>query len=281
MKVFDIVTFFNETDLLEIRMHELKDIVDHFLIFDCKEAFNGQRREPISFQEILPRIPSEVKSSEENRFYHVTFEYLLPAYSDDRKTRKLRETYQREQAYQIFKSLNLNENDVIIFSDIDEIPRASSVKQYIDENLQGIYRFKQNQYYYNVNTLTDYGHDWGSRARIGRYSDLVQSGGFENFRMSRKNTDQFVLENAGWHFSYFGGVEKIQEKVAAISPGLSEYKFFGVEQLEKDIQEGRDLHHRRCELPEKFEIIPTLDNLPKHFLDNQDKFKHLIRSDFR
>lgn len=281
MKTFDLVPFFNEIDLLEIRLHELKDVVDHFLIFDARETYGGHPREPISFDRIYPILPDELKITDGNRFYHVTFEKLHPE-CINRETGRLREAYQRNCIFDIIKGLKLDDNDIIIFSDLDEIPRASKIQEYKDKKMNGIYRFKQNQYYYNVNTLTDYGHDWGSRARIGRYSDLVKIGNLYDFRMAHKNTEKFVIEDGGWHFSYFGGVESIHEKVAALSPFLSEYKLFGDKELQKDIEEGKDLHRRRnCELPSKFEIIPISSDLPNYFLENLGKFNHFIRNEFK
>lgn len=279
MRVFDVVPFFNELDVLEIRLHELKEVVDVFLIFDARETFGGQRREPIGFSETSKLLPPELRHGE--RFYHITFDSLFPP-CIDRKSGRLREEYQRNQMLHILQMLKPDDDDIILFSDLDEIPRATKVKEYIRNNMRGIYRFKQNQYYYNVNTLTDYGHDWGSRARIGRYSDLLKVGSLYDFRMAHKNTEEFVIEDGGWHFSYFGGVDNILEKVNALSSFLSEYKLFGNEQLQKDINEGKDLHHRRnCELPSQFEIIPVDINLPQYFLNHQEKFKHLIRSDLR
>jgi hypothetical protein len=93
---------------------------------------------------------------------------------------------------------------------------------------RGIHRFKQRSFYYNVNTLVDYGHDFASRARIGTRAQLNAIDSVYKFRM----WPAIEIENGGWHFGYFGGTERIKQKVAALAPFLNEYKLFGDEQLE-------------------------------------------------
>lgn len=38
-KVYDVFTFFNELDLLELRLEMLNDYVDKFVIVECVETF--------------------------------------------------------------------------------------------------------------------------------------------------------------------------------------------------------------------------------------------------
>lgn len=272
MRVFDLVPFFNELDLLEIRMAELQGVVTKHIVVEARETYGGQPKSDHQ-QAILHRFSPQIDAGV---LEYRVLDKLLPA-CVDRTSGRLREVYQRNQMTGFLMLHGPCPNDVILFSDLDEIPRASSVQTYLDDDMRGVHRFKQISYYYDVNTVVDYGHDWASRARIGRFSDLQEIGyGLYDFRMLHKNTEKYVLEQGGWHFSYFGGMHKIEEKVAALSPFLSEYKLFGRSVLQKDINEGRDLHHRRCELPEQFTRVPIMGNLPKYLLENIDKFPHFL-----
>jgi beta-1,4-mannosyl-glycoprotein beta-1,4-N-acetylglucosaminyltransferase len=41
MKIFDTITFFNELDLLELRLNILNDVVDYFVINEANITFTG------------------------------------------------------------------------------------------------------------------------------------------------------------------------------------------------------------------------------------------------
>lgn len=270
-RVFDCIPFYNELDVLEIRMHELDAVVDTFIILEAGETFGGGKK-PFYFSNAVRETDRFDRFMDKVRLFHLPC--LLPACTD-RITGREREKFQRDRLMEPLLEQAPVDDDVILFSDCDEIPSAKTVQEHVASERRGIHRFKQRSFYYNVNNLVDYGHDFASRARIGRMFDLKVVGGFYNFRMANKNTDELVIENGGWHFGYFGGIEQIKNKVATMSPFLSEYKLFGDAQLAKDIADGKDLHHRRCELPETFERTATNDpTLPEYFRQNVSRFGH-------
>lgn len=265
--VFDCFPFFNELDVLEIRLNELSGVVDKFIILEAGETYGGQRKR-FNLFEHWGRF----------REFHSKIHYIkLPALHpicEDRRTGRRREAFQRDAIWIPLMMRGVHMDDIVLFSDCDEIPSREAVQYYLDTDRTGIRRFKQHSFYYNVQTLVDYGHDFASRARIGRVRDLKECGSMYEFRMFQKDTCPSI-ENGGWHFSYFGGPEKIKTKVAALSPFLSEYKLFGDEQLESDIRNRRDLHHRRCEMPEVFADVSM--QLPAYLECNREKFSHFFK----
>lgn len=271
--IFDIFPFFNELDILEIRLHEMSRLVDQFLIVESNETYGGQKK-PLYLSEALD---AGRFSDFRDRIGLFTLDGLSPV-CKDRTSGREREAYQRDMILPALVTYGPAADDTIIFSDCDEIPSARAVEEAVNGGLLsfGIHRLKQHSFYYNVNTCVDYGHDFASRARIGRFQDLEEAGSFYNFRMARKNTNVHAIENGGWHLSYFGGPERIKSKVAALSPFLSEYKLFGDDQLAKDIEARRDLHHRRCEMPEVFEHVPE-PTLPDYLKTKKDRFAHFFK----
>lgn len=264
--IFDAFPYFNEVDVLEIRLRELSPIVDMFIIVESGETYGGQVRDLSQ-----PSVKKfELFHEFCGRIVHVWLPRLEPKCTDRVSGRK-REAFQRDALLDGIRQHSASPDDVVIISDCDEIPRAAAVREGLFRIQDGIHRFKQRSFYYNVNTLVDYGHDWASRARIGTVRQLEEVGSVYKFRMAPAQE----IENGGWHFGYFGGKERIKQKVSALSPFLAEYKLFGDEELDKDIREGRDLHHRRCELPEKFWKAESDDpTLPQYLLDNPERFKH-------
>lgn len=289
MKVFDIFPFFSERDLLLVRLAELYEVVDHVVIVEALETFGGDKREaqlPGALAWIADTHPELVTPE---RVSCWVISGLTPSAETLQKLRRhncqkelrtagrQREIFLRNHIRKLLEQhCSPERSDYLIFSDLDEIPRASAVQKFLANPRPGIHRFKQNSYYYDVNTLVDYGHDWASRARIGTYQDLVDVGSLYAFRMAAKDTEVNVIEDGGWHFGYFGGLQRILQKTAAMSPFLVEYQLFGPEALQRDIQEGRDLHHRKCELPQQFKQIPVADDLPSYLLANLESFQHFL-----
>lgn len=289
--VIDAFPFFNELDVLEVRLNELAPYVDKFVIVECKETYGGQPK-PMYLGDNWDRFKPF-----HGKILHGVIDKLHPpqryrlqqnvsgvSATDIRTTGRNREANQRVQMLSFIMGLNPAPSDILSFGDCDEIPRGVELHRHLSEVLShGIHRFKQRTYYYNVNCMIDYGRDVCSRARIGRFSDLTDfcNNNLYDFRMFGNKGKPYevpAIEEGGWHFSYFGGdLAKLHEKVSALNPFLSEYKLFGDTQLVRDIQERKDLHHRPTafsELPAVFEARPTDDYLlPQYFLDNQKKFE--------
>ena len=55
MKIFDVFTFYNELDLLELRMNILGDSVDYFVINEANITFTGKPK-PLYFAENRKRF---------------------------------------------------------------------------------------------------------------------------------------------------------------------------------------------------------------------------------
>ena len=49
-KIYDVFTFFNEIDLLKLRLEMLSPYVDKFVIVECVETFSGKPK-PLYFEE--------------------------------------------------------------------------------------------------------------------------------------------------------------------------------------------------------------------------------------
>ena len=70
MKVIDSFLFFNEFDVLRMRTEYLKDVVDYFLICECKYTFSGKEKpyylddiiDELDEEEVEKAIQSEVKA---------------------------------------------------------------------------------------------------------------------------------------------------------------------------------------------------------------------------
>lgn len=268
--LIDAFPFFNELDLLEVRMNELKDVVDKFVILEAGETYGGSLK-PYHLSAAWDRF-----APFHHKMIYIRLMRLEPK-CEDRTTGRRRERMQRDAMMPHIQRACSSREDVVSFGDLDEIPRASALCALKATLPPGtIVRLKQKSFYYNTSTVVDYGHDFASRARVGTFGAMLDCGGPYNFRMYQKYICA-AIENAGWHFSYFGGPDKIEAKVASMAPYLAEYKLYGREELERDVRMGLDLHHRRCEMPSLFKHVDPLEDVPEFLRDNRERFPHFFR----
>ena len=114
-KIIDCFTFFNELDLLEIRLKYLYDAVDYFVIVEADTSFNGDSK-PLIFKENSLRFAPFV-----DKIVYVPIK--IKKFEQTTKVAWKREVYQRDCIKQGMMKLQLNDSDIVLISDIDEIPK--------------------------------------------------------------------------------------------------------------------------------------------------------------
>lgn len=120
--LFDCFTFFNELELLDIRLHELDSVVDRFVIVESAETFTG-RRKPFYFADNAARF-----AAFRDKIVHVAADAPHGPNAFSRKSDAwAREYHQREQ---ILRGLgSARPGDLVMIGDVDEIPRAAAVRE--------------------------------------------------------------------------------------------------------------------------------------------------------
>lgn len=205
MKIFDCFTYFNEQEMLRIRLEELGDVVDYFVVVEASQTFTG-----ISKPFYFDNLPSWINKWKE-KIIRVKIDFPMEANSS-----WLKEYYQRNA---IAKGLTLaNSKDLIIISDADEIVNADIFK----DKLNTPTRLDVKQYFWNFHWQVPAHCNQGSRPVIAHKKDLDKSCAQD----LRSNTLPLV-PNAGWHFSFFGELEKIKNKIESFAHteyNLDEYK---------------------------------------------------------
>ena len=112
--IYDCFTFFNELELLELRLHELAGVVDKFVLVEATKTHSNQPK-PLCYQENRSRF-----GEFQDRIIHIVVDDL-----PDAKNAWVLENFQRNG---IGRGLtNCRPDDWVLVSDIDEIPRATTV----------------------------------------------------------------------------------------------------------------------------------------------------------
>ena len=204
--IYDTFIFFNELDLLTIRLNILDDVVDKFVLVESTKTFQGKNK-PLFFKENKKKYSKFLK-----KIIHIIVDDM-PASA----TAWEREYFQRDA---IIRGLSQCSNsDLIIISDLDEIPDPKKIPKKILSNEKVL--FDQKQYYYFLNNICNEIPNLPCSLII-RFSDSIYPSQIrkvicENHSRILSNlpvSSEFkILKNSGWHFSYLGGVERIINKI--------------------------------------------------------------------
>jgi len=267
MKVYDCFTFFNELDLLEIRLQELYDVVDYFVVTESNMSHSGKPKEYTLLENMA-------------RFEQWSDKIRRIAVDDMPVTDNswVREKFQRDA---LNRGLTDVENDdLIIISDLDEIPRADIIEMIKeDENQYERYVLQVPLFRYKFNFLKWY------QPVINNQMIVTRAHVFTNPERERDYThawlppapDVVYLEHAGWHFSYLGddknAVHKLQNFAHTEQNVPEIVDVFSIDRMiaDKCGPNPKDL--------ERFEHVVLDDYFPKCVVDHQEKYKDLIIPD--
>lgn len=272
--IYDCFAFFNELDLLEIRLNTLDSVVDRFVLVEATRTFQKAEK-PLFFEQHKERFKPFLHKIE----HIVVDEY--PGFFAKFRTPTTWD-YDDHQKEQIKKGLkNCRPTDVIIISDVDEIPRPELVKQYADK--PGIKVFQQRLYYYYLNCfIKKYPEPievyngympWQGTVML-QYKDLKTVQKARLLRGERKNSKKVtIIPEGGWHFSYLGGVKKVIEKIEAYAHTEHNVEDFkDAKRIEEVLRKGGSLYGQELDS----EFVQIGKDFPQYLQDHKEKYHELI-----
>lgn len=230
MKIFDTFLFFQELDLLEIRLEYLYSEVDFFIILEYSQKFNGEKKEFVfeknkkRFHKYLNKILyckvneihnnyASIKNYLNNSDYSVDHKILEFLDSHEHYSKKdlnwVLDAFQKEFMHH-FYSLYIKDTDLVIFSDLDEIPSISFLNAIKNDLKLNSYFFVANQIEFKYFTNLMSSNVWlGSTAAI--YSNL-SSKSLNDLRLQSKLICKEIT-GAGFHFTSCGGEALLISKI--------------------------------------------------------------------
>jgi beta-1,4-mannosyl-glycoprotein beta-1,4-N-acetylglucosaminyltransferase len=252
--IVDCFSFYNELELLEIRLEELKGVVDWFVLVEAGETFSGKPK-PFVFE----------ANRDHFRQYNIAH-IKIDTFPTTLLTSWEREAYTRNAMMQGLLALKLAPSDVVILSDVDEIPRADAVlscAQSLAAHKVGCFVFQYVLSYYYLNCQTT---ETLQETRMTLFQNLTSM-------QALRCQDGAHIFGGGWHFSYMGGAERIREKIGATShTELDRPEFRELAHVEQCMAQGSDLFGREM----RFQVVPLDAGFPAYLLAHQERFSHLI-----
>ena len=218
IKIIDCFTFFNEIDLLKMRIELLYDHVDKFVISEANVTFSGKRK-PYNFLERRNDFKQYLDKIEYLRYEPniKNLNFTKPNKMDQSHAAWQIEIGQRDFLYSAVK--DLDDDSLIIVSDVDEIwdPITMNIlknKMHIIKSVRLDMEF--HYFYMNCKGVGPQNSRW-NRAFCTLPSELKvnPSLGFSEIRTS--NLKMPTIKKGGWHFSYLGGTESVINKIKSFS----------------------------------------------------------------
>ena len=212
--LLDCFTFFNELDILEGRLEYLYDVVDYFIISETNITHSGKPK-PLTYLNNIERF-----SKYSNKILYSPFAAntenldfsIIPTSVDYNSSHWKMENIQRNHIGKMTKMFS--PDTFVMVSDVDEIPNKALILVAINEinkKTAGSIVFEQEFFYYNFNQKKS--APW--RGTVIATNQDIQTHSPQWFRDIRWNMP--VIQNAGWHLSYWGSPEKVATKIKSFA----------------------------------------------------------------
>ena len=289
--------FYDEKTLLDIRLNILNEHVDYFVIVESRYFHNGVKRQLkfnidnyTKFKDKIIYITHDEQSDK--------LKTLGPRDSENEKSYKLifnahiRENDQRNKIIEGLTSAN--PKDLILISDVDEIPNLENLN--LKDIKNQILIFEQNIFYYKLNRYLPNFKWFGTKACIKKnlicpqWLRNIKSNKYSFYRIDTifsdtKYINKKYIKNGGWHFSNLKNASDIELKLKSyLHHHDYESEELGKDKIDDLIKNNQTIYDmfgdksskkygddKRKKL-EKYEI----NKLPSYIQNNLNKYKNWI-----
>jgi beta-1,4-mannosyl-glycoprotein beta-1,4-N-acetylglucosaminyltransferase len=208
MKIINVFQFYNEISMLEYKLAILNDHVDYFVLAESTHTYVGSEKE-LYFEKIKN---NDVFSKYKDKIIHLVvddFPYKKPNIDYQQNQQWRNENYQRICLSKGLDMLNLDDEDVIVLTDLDEIPNPVLLQQIKNKEItiDNFYDLTMDNYYFNFLNLSP----------LMVYASKIFN--YKLFKDSKMNlhdirsTNYHRIEKGGWHLGWFGDKEFCKNKI--------------------------------------------------------------------
>ena len=256
MNIFDCFIYNNEEMILDLRLSYLNKYVKKFIIVESKYTHQGN-------------LKKNFLNLNDFKKYKDKIDYNLIDKFPENLSNWGRENYQRNFLMHSIK--NLNEDDYIMISDLDEIPNLRNLNSIIKSKFTA---FQQTNYSFKFNLKNITFPIWyGTKLCKKKYLKSPQW--LRDQKVKKYSILKFykikwnIIQNGGWHFSYIMKPNEISEKIKSFSH--AEYnldKYTNIKIIEDKLSKGLDLFNRN----QSYQKVELDSSFPKSFFENKNKF---------
>ena len=269
-KVYDCFPFFNELDLLELRLEEGYDHVDYFVITEANKSFQN-RDKPFNLEANWDRY-----AKYHDKIIYVKIEDMPDG--DGNTNHWRRENFQREV---IMRGLtNANPDDVICISDCDEMIRPEVFDFFRNDTQHQMWICRQPIFWVKLNywQAEPRGYNISSMAitmRKLRSPQEIRNQLHPSYSLPEHFDDgqRMIVHHAGWNFTYLGDDNHAKVKLVNFAHDEGSYLAATVDTEAAILKNVNPIAPND---PGRYESIVVDDYFPKTIRNNLDKWNHLI-----
>ncbi len=281
--VIDCVPFFNEIDILKLRLGVLSPYVDKFIIEEATVTFSGEPKE-LCFE----------KNKEYFKEYLDKITYIVVDDSPKGAASHEIDYFQKNHLIDGLKKVGTTSEDVIIFGDVDEIPDPKKLSEIIENfDKTKVYHLAQRNFYAFLNMEEKSGKllsitgdfpeiEPSDRKWLGTKItslDNIPQEGIVRLRDLIKPTDprSVRVADGGWHFGYMGGshetnpAKRIGVKVKAAAHQEYNDRELLAETMDRLVL-GQDIFGRDA----RFERVEVDNSYPEYLLQHLSEYDYLV-----
>ena len=269
MKIYDCFSYWDEDFLLDLRLNILNEYIDYFVIVEGNKTWQDNEKKL--------RFNIDKFKKFKDKIIYIPVEDL-PGGDDP----YLRENYQRNCIDRGIK--DANEDDLIIISDLDEIPNPDKLKNFHPKSRYSV--FKQKHFYYKINLQSNANPFWlGSRICVKKYLKSPQW--LRELKFKKRpfwRLDKLRLNNiisdGGWHFCNLKTPEDLLYKYKNLCETNDpihfkeriDPKYLQIDEIKKKIIVGEDIIGRN----DNFEKVELDNSFPEYLITNKGNYKDWI-----
>jgi beta-1,4-mannosyl-glycoprotein beta-1,4-N-acetylglucosaminyltransferase len=245
--LIDAFTYFNEIEVLKLRLEILAGCVDKHVVVEATETFTGHDK-PLFFD----ALPPWIQDWDDKIVRHVVhFPMGLSPWE--------REAYQRDSIAEAVAGFS--PNDMVLISDCDEIPNP----EVLDRTYSHPVQLDVKQYFWKLNWQVPQHCNQGARPVLTRLGDLTSPQAMRASVMER-------VPDGGWHFSFLESQAATRNKIEAFShTEVNVEEFKTLEHLTRNAAMGIDPFDR---FPLKHVDVDS--SFPVWVRENMDSLGHLL-----
>ncbi|MDR2546867.1 MAG: glycosyl transferase GT17 family protein [Lachnospiraceae bacterium] len=281
--VYDVFPFFNEIDILKLRLETIGFLVDRFVIAEATHTFSGELK-PLYFHDNREMFSK----------YLPKIEYIVVDDSPEELGPHQRDRYQKNH---LLRGLSeVKDDDIIIFSDVDEIPNPHALEKIIANfDPEKVYHLAQRMFHGYLNreeTSMNILSITGEFAGVSRPMWLgtkvfakrsIPATGIVYIRETDTESPASIRVNdGGWHFSYMGGsgerdaTKRVIDKIKAAAHQEYNDQDILAEVTAKTVLGRNFLGRDGAGNDATFVCVPIDETFPQYLREHIEEYSHLI-----
>ena len=301
MKIYDCFMYSNEKDLLDLRLKYLDKYVDYFVIVESCFNHKGEKRKLLFNHTKYKRF--------KNKIIYLVYKKTTNLKRVNKNVNEIQKAlvesnnaWLRENGQRNFIENGLNNaahNDIILISDVDEIPNLENVN--FNKINDKLIFFRHKRFNYKLNLKLPNCTEIGTRAC--KKKNLISPQWLRNIKTRKypyyridtffskvKYTNIKMIKNGGWHFTYLKSAKDIYLKLKSFAHHVEfELNPLSIKDIQnlinkkkainafKDNSSNKDINEHFYTFDKGVQLIKSnINELPNYVIKNPKKFKKWI-----